>query len=218
MKKNNGFALLIALIVAFIILVLGSMALYMSTVGTRMSGSLKEYRSAVEAAGGAFELTRNMVGNLKSNPSYTPSGISADIKTKCLNFKFNNPTAKNDDTGYDGWTNDNLTTYDCNAKKIEQAESLDLTEDEIKNSYDIKYSLGQYTVYVKVMNTTDGNTSINSNSGKNKNIGGVESNYAQATGGGLSTPKAPYLYRMEIMSINSTNKNNKAIVTLLYAY
>ena len=47
--NEKGVALIIALIVALIILILGSTALYVSIKSTKISGSFRQYRASIQA-------------------------------------------------------------------------------------------------------------------------------------------------------------------------
>ena len=200
-RNKKGIALIVALIVAFIILALGSMALYISMQSTKISGSFRQYRSSIEAAGGAFSETRRILGYIKSNASVSvlPSTL-IDNNTTCLHYKLSTPTTK--------WTD--LSNNNCS--DLSNVESTNISD--IVSFYDLKYSLGGYTVYIKLVNTAKGNTS--SSISKGLTSGGVTSN-KQGTNV-IHPPPIPFLYRMEIVAESTINTKDKAHISLLYGY
>jgi Tfp pilus assembly protein PilX len=203
MKNQKGIALIVALIIAFIILALGGMALYVSMQSTKISGGFKQYRSSIEAASGAFNETNRILEGIKSGTTVSLPNTLIDNKTSCLYYKLNNPTTS--------WTNDDLSNDNC-FSTTDKAKSTNI--DDIKNYYDLKYSLGNYIVYIKVSGTAEGNTSSSSNNGLT--AGGVTSN-KQGTNI-VHPPTIPYLYRIEIVSESKLNSNDKAHISLLYGY
>jgi hypothetical protein len=203
-KNEKGIALIVALIVAFIILVLGSTALYISMQSTIMSGAFKQYRNSIEAAAGAFDETKRILGSIKSGSSVTFPNTLIDKKTACLKYKLTHPTTE--------WEDPNSDLSDKCSVNASQAENTN--SDNIVNHYDLKYSLGNYLVYIKITNSLEGNTSVSVS--QSLTAGGVT---ASKEGTNIiHLPKVPYLYRMEIISESTLNSKNKAHVSLLYGY
>ncbi len=202
-KSESGVALIIAILVAFVILVLGSMALYISTQSTKVSGEFSVYRSSVEAANGAFRETEAILGYIKESKSFPVPYNIVDNKTTCLNYKLNTPSLS--------WTNSDLTSNGCLARTVSLAE--DTSIDKIIDYYDLKYSLGSYYVYLKVVNTSLGNTQAPR---KGLVVGGTTSNKH-----GINikfAPPAPYIYRIEIVSVSKLNPNDFSHISVLYAF
>ncbi len=203
-RNEKGIALIIALIVAVVILILGGMSLYLSTQSTRISGMYKQYRSSEEAAEGAFDLTKNIITKIKKSNS---SGNSIqkppelkDIKQKCLEYKLSTLT-KN-------WTNTELSSNQC-PNSLDKVESPNV--DDVIDYYDMKYVLGNYIVYIKIVNSLIGYSSTNPI--KAKSISGTE-----GLKGNLPSSPSPYLYRVEIISQSKTNNNDKVHISVLYAW
>ena len=203
-RNEEGIALIVALIVAVVILILGGMSLYLSTQSTRISGMYKQYRSSEEAAEGAFDLTKNIITKIKKSNS---SGNSIqkppelkDIKQKCLEYKLSTSTEK--------WTNTELSSHQC-PNSLDKVESPNI--DDIIDYYDMKYVLGSYIVYIKIVNSLRGFSSTNPI--KAKSISGTE-----GSNGNPSSAPSPSLYRIEIISQSKTNNNDKVHISVLYAW
>jgi len=204
-KNQKGIALIVALVVAFIILVLGSMALYITTQGTKMSGSFKQYRSAVDAADGAFNETKKILGDIKYNANAVIHILpDSDIKKNCLNYKLTKPTIN--------WSDEALGSHSCRGNTVAKAVSTNI--EDIISFYDIKYTLGNYNVYLKITNSATGNTADITNN--NLTSGGVT---GKKTGADvIHPPTIPFLYRIDIVSQSKLNANDRAVISVLYGY
>ncbi len=198
-KNEKGVALIVAIIVAFIILALGSMALYMSTRSTNISGRFSVYRSSIEAAYGAFRETSSILGYIKDNKSITVPFNITDIRATCLHYKLTTPTVN--------WTDSDLSANGCLARTVSLAE--DTNYNSIINYYELKFSLGDYNVYLKVVNSSTGNTQLRGN--KLRKGGTTRQNIRK-------TPLAPYIYRIEIVAVSKLNPYDFSHVSLLYAF
>lgn len=202
-RNQNGMALIIAILVAFIILVLGSMALYISTQSTKISGEFSVYRSSVEAANGAFRETRAILSYIKENKPFSVPFNIIDNRTACLHYKLNTPSIN--------WTNSDLTSNGCLARTVALAENTN--DSKVIDYYDLKYSLGNYYVYLKIVNTSLGNTQTQN---KGLTTGGTTSKKHGINI--IFAPKAPYIYRIEIVSVSKLNPYDFSHVSVLYAF
>lgn len=189
--NEKGVALIIALIVALIILILGSTALYVSIKSTKISGSFRQYRASIQAAKGGYEKTKYIIDYIKVNSA--PPGTSGTITSIDGNFTSKITTATADDATL--WTAD--------------AQNPDKTV----SNYDIKLDIGNYYVYVKLINTATGNTALGGS--KELGTGGVTTGKAGAST--VTPPKIPYLYTLEIVSKHKTT-DDEAAVSLLHGY
>lgn len=189
--NEKGIALIIALITALIILILGSIALYVSIKSTKISGSFRQHRASIQSAKGGYEKTKYIIDYIKVH-STAPS-ISDGNFTNFTNFKdkVSTPTAGHPTL----WTDD--------------AQNPDKTV----SNYDIKLDIGDYYVYVKLTNTAIGNTALGGS--KTLGTGGVTTGKAGAST--VTPPKIPYLYTLKIVSKHKTT-NDEAAVSLLYGY
>jgi len=204
-KNDKGIALIVAIVFAFIILALGSMALYISMQSTKISGSLKRYRSAVEAAEGAFGETRKILGYIKTNSTVSFPSNLLDNKTACLHYKLNTQTSN--------WTDSGLSGNQCRAATTTLAENVNTND--IKNYYDLKYSVGTYIVYVEIVNAAKGNTSGSSTS-KKLTAGGVTTSKRGTNI--FNPPTIPSLFRIEIVAESTKNSKDEAHISVVYGY
>ena len=204
MLNNKGVALIVSLFVALIILVLGGMALYVSMESTKISGGFKQYRSSIEAAIGAYNETDKIIMSLNIvNSTITYPDSLVDKNISCLKSKLKTPV--------DQWNEiaDNANGDGCPSVSKMRSTKVD----DIMQYYDLKYKIGDYNVYVKVVSSTKGNTS--NVSGNGRTVGGTTAN---KKGGNTNISRAKYLYRVEIVSISSVNNNDKTLISLLYGY
>ncbi len=199
-KNQKGIALIVALILSLVSLVLIGMALYISTQGTKLSGRLKSYATALSAANGAYEIATTILPSIKQQSSFDLSNIDSlkSNNEKCLNIKLNNLTQN--------WTSTSGWSYN-HCPSLNNATSSNI--DDIRNYYDLKYKLGDYYIYIKVTSSSLGNTQLPSQS---LSSGGVSSSGL----GSKPSPTMPHLYRIEILS--EKNGSDEVHVTALYAY
>ena len=204
-KNKDGIALIVALILSAVSLMLIGLALYISTQYTKLSGRLKLYVTALSAANGAYDITTVILPSIKQSSSFDLSGISSLVgdNEKCLYIKLNYLTQY--------WSaNPSWSNYNCPNTN----EATSANENDIIKYYDLKYKLGDYYVFVKIISSSLGNTRVPQNT--ELNSGGVTS---PKTGVDIVTPpKMPHLYRVEILSENNDNSNDKVHVTALFAY
>ncbi len=186
MKKydQKGIALITVLVVAAIVMALSGLAYQFLIKGTIISGINLRYKEAGSSLVAGAQYTKWVIKRYRetgSVPTPLPFGASTS-NNSCLSIKLNN-TINN-------WGN------------------CPKTADPI-NSYDIKLSLGNYTVYVEIVNTLiKGNT---------------KTKVAELIAGAVSTvttvitpPVAPYLYRIELIAVKLNDVQSK--VSALFGY
>jgi hypothetical protein len=211
-KNEKGIALMMALILAFIGLAIISALVYLITQGTIVSGFKKRYQTALEASHSGTDLMTKQV-----IPDLIGSGnISADINTmqaslaeitlnfpvapNCLQDKLLRPTFINN-YGTFNWPN-------CGAANT----SLDPT-----TAPDLTFTLlgvapqPNFNVAAKIVDTVEGNSD---RSGLElEGLGVAES------GSGMITPKhTPYMYRIELQAQRAGTPDERANLSVLYAY
>jgi len=189
--NNKGITMIIALITALIILILGSIALYISLKSTKVSGTFRQYRASIEAAKGGYEETKYIIDYVKVHGAPPGTGgiitfIDGNFTSKVTTATADNPTL---------WTDD--------------AQNPDKT---VSNP-DITLTIGNYNVYVKLINTAKGNTAMGGTKGLG--TGGVTTGKAGTST--VTPPRIPYLYTIEIVSQHQT-ANDTAAVSLVYGY
>lgn len=213
LRNERGIALVTALMLTLISLTIVLAVLYLVTQGTRLSASQKRYQSSLEASYGGVEffskellpkliapavnneLTATLLNDIKGD--YTSlSGLDLQMPSgnQCLREKLSLPFAS--------WSSCGATS-----KTSEPKEAPDVT-------FTLKGAGGVtgYDVYAKIIDTQAGNT----------NTSGVE----LVTGGvvqgleGVISPGShyPYLYTMEVQGESESNQEEKARLSVLYAY
>ncbi|NWF75079.1 MAG: hypothetical protein HXY53_00655 [Nitrospirae bacterium] len=223
-NNEKGIALMMVLVLSLIALAIVATLVYLVIQGTKTSGFMKRYESAREAGIGGAEIVGALIsnrGNLvipKGDGEYyvnlpnqcdcgdpvTPgdnkfsdgSSIPADSEYICICAKLCDPTSNWPATCSS--TLDPLLSTDPYLGDRMQFDLSGLGTD-------------SYQVSVKIVDTTIGNSSL---SGEELGTGGV----ASSTSGVISAPPMPYLYRIEIDSVNNTTQTERSRLSVLYAY
>lgn len=187
-KNEKGIALVTALILAMISMAIATATIYMVLQSTGISGIEKRYTTALGAAKGGAEVATKVV----TYGGTDPTGLATINNQNCLDQKLQ--LRKTDENGNNQWTN-------CSA----QERSLDVTE-----SPDMTLSLGNYNISIKIVDTIEGNTKL----GSDLEVKGVVSSLL----GYFKNPSVmPRTYRTEIRSVNNSNSQDSAELTVLYA-
>ncbi len=206
---------MLAMILSFISLAIIAAVIYLVTQGTTISGVQKRYQTAQESAKGGVELvTKEIIertvgsavsGTLDGEKTSIQTGYSlvslafpATTSTACLQQKLLLSTQIR---GVNNWTS-------CTPGNM----TLDP-----KDSPDVTFQLSgltpeqSFNVFAKIADTVGGNTDT---SGLGlEGLGVVES------GSGMVTPKHnPYMYRVEVQSERAANADERANISVLYAY
>ncbi len=209
--NDRGIALVMVLILAVISLAIMAALLYMITASTEVSGIEKRYKTALEAGkGGANVIFQAIAAG--GDPGYITKAIdqgglggsipaasvSATINgaaTNCLNAKLNNATS--------AWQ----SACD-NSVSINPAQS---------STYDWTFQLGTiptYTVYAKIVDTVNGNSSRSVDAATTL----IKSGVVSASEGEVPVKSYPYLYTIEVQTVNSANTAEKVDYSVLYEY
>jgi len=199
--NNKGIALVMVLILSLISLAIMSGLIYMVTSGTQVSGIEKRYRTALEAGKSGKDIAYQIIaarGNPYSVAEAALFNFSITASNACLNSKLNTPTYVN---GVNNWGACNI--------------SPDIITEPVPDpsTYDMIFQLGTnpaYTVYAKIIDTVEGNSSIDEGLEK---TGVVISN-----SGELTVVSVPYLYTIEIAAENAANPMERSKLSVLYQY
>jgi len=231
--NNNGFALITALLFTVLSLVITMALLYMVTAGIRTSAALKSYRTTTEAAyGGTDILVKDLITHTFGFHDYSSSTMS---------FR---KYMTDSTTGYMHNLN-TVSMADCFRIKLTAPKSkwpaactADTTLDATKSS-DVSFNLNSasgtpFTVYSKIVDTMDRKFSVvelySSASGpakRTKTITMAGNSDTSATGlegastteaAAVTVPHYPYMYRIEVQAQRSENANEKAKISVQYAY
>ncbi len=186
-KNEKGIALVTALILALVSMAIATATIYMVLQSTSLSGTEKRYTSALAAAKGAARTATKVI----AFKGVDPTGKVTVNNLNCFEDKLEN--RKRDENNTDQWVS-------CSADE----ENSDPTV-----SPDMVLSLGDYTVYLKIIDTVEGNTRL----GENIRVGGVVSPYSESRQ--VAVPRG---YTIAIKTINNNDPSDTAEVFALYAY
>jgi hypothetical protein len=220
LRNEKGIALVMVLIFSLIGLAIVSAMLFMLTQGTRISGSLKIYKSGDEAGlGGTFTIAE-MIKNKGLAPALTtqpfgPPGSGAG-QDPCLLQKLGTSKSTTSATLWD-------KCIPARRSMDPMAEDPNCPLDPVSN----KHYCADMTVdfpgppgitfrsYTKIVDTIKGNTDTSGlvPSGQLGGTGVVE-----AAGGQSYAGANPYLYKLEIQTQNQTNPTEKSRYSALYAH
>lgn len=180
--NDKGIALVTALILSLLALVIATATIYMLLQSTEISGLKKRYTSALGASKGATEATALLISLGGSIP--TDLASITTVINSCFDIK--------------------LTNRKANWGACDTGETIS------SSSYDIKFDLGNYEAYAKIVDTVPGNTLI----GESLEVKGVISGQS----GYIKNPTVvPYMYRLEVRGENPNNQTDSAEITALYA-
>ncbi len=201
LSNENGIALVTSLLLTLISLTVALAVLYMISQGIATSSAQKRYQNSLEAAHGGVEffakeiVPRLMQGDSSATLASSFSGISLTFPASaCLSQKL-----------------DKLPTQwiSCSATA--------LTSDP-KQSPDITFMLSgatagnNFKIYSKIVDTTPGNSDPSG-------IDYLESGSGvTGTSSGVSPKHVPGLYRIEVAGEKEVNPNERALLSVLYAY
>jgi hypothetical protein len=204
-NNERGLALMMALILTVIILAAVSALIYLVTQGTAMSGYQKRYQTALEAArGGADLVTKEVIAKTIGGTSLSSLGTYGGLMSvnsandACFSAKVINSTA--------------LWPAGCNST-LDPTASPDITL-----TFSGIAPQPDFTVVAKIVDTVGCTSASNC---PNSDVSGLDlqGQGVVESGSGMVSPKqVPYMYRIEIQAQRATNPDERAIVSVLYAY
>ncbi len=211
--NEKGIALVMVLILALIGLAMVSVLIFMATQGTSLSGAMKFYRTADEAAVGTAEFAAEYIMNRGEMQALgyavgngcdcgNPAIYTDTIPDTCRCRKICNPTSQYNASGT-ACVDEDATTA-----------GLQISVDPSLN-FDGSVILGAHTVTYKIVDTVEGNTdpATITQSG-NLIVSGV----IAASGGVYHPPHFPFYYRVEVMAQRTTNPRERARISMLYGW
>lgn len=204
MRNEDGIALVTALMFTLISLAIVMALLQMVLLGTKMSGSQKNYKNSLEASyGGTEMITREFIPRLFGNysagigPLMTAFGGTGLGK---INLVVNDDSLK---------TKLTLPTNDWGtlSKTLDPTDVPDL-------QFNLKSSDSgtNYKVYAKIVDTVPGNSDTTGVDYLDTGAG------VAGIGAGISPKHNPALFSIEVQGERSTNAKEKALLSVLYAY
>jgi hypothetical protein len=203
LAKQDGIALVTALMLTLISLTIVMAVMYMITQSIQQTGANKRYKTALEASyGGTDILMKEIVPLILKDFASTPAALVTDLEGtySMLGLKvLADPQCLKDKLtlGTDAWS------AGC-SQLVNPKASSDM-------SFQLQATGGQpYTVYTKVVDTIFGNSDT---SGLQLEGAGV----AESTS--VITPQhIPFVYRVEVQAEKANNATEQANMSILYAY
>ena len=203
LKNEKGIALVTALLLTLIALAMIMALLYMITWQTKLSAAHKRYKTTLEASQGSTEIfTKQILPLVFAN--HTTGGLAAQFpglnlsagSSNCLNAKLSMATAE--------WG----AACGTGATSIDPVQLPDITLT-LAGQSDTNTS---YNVFTKIVDTVPGNSDL---SGYEMLDSGAGVSGAAA---GVSPKHTPAMYRIEVQGQMATNPQEKAKLSVLYAY
>lgn len=208
-RNDKGIALVMVLVITLIGLAVVSMLLYVVTAGTRSSGGYRFLRTADDVAVGGTEIATEFIKNrgLPAANLLNTGGLYVTLSS-CLQDKLMQARGAHF-----------LSPQWNSCTTAQQPPDLMLNADK---SPDLQYDttnvagLPQYTVFVKIVDTVEGNSSNGGLVTGGGSLGGE--GVVAATTGLISPPHNPYLYRVEVEARNKERTAERALYSGLYVY
>jgi hypothetical protein len=181
--NEKGVVLVFVLLLSVVALITTAGLLHMLARAGYVSGQQKRYNTALEAGRGGVEATLQVVADRGAvTIPLTNLVLGADLNTKLAS-----PTGS--------WGGaDNTST-------INPA---------VNTTYDIRFDLGNYRIYSKIIDTVDGNSGADT--------GLLKAGVVNSGTGEVTVMNIPYLYTIEEMAETPGNASERAKLSVLYQY
>jgi len=209
-QNEKGVVLIVVIVLSAVALAIMTALIYMITVGTQISGLQKRYKTALEAGEGGGDVFYQLIATRAESAGQAT--LAGDLNAFGLNFATTTPV------GCTGLVSG--VTYTGLAAKLmtpstswTNCDSSITIDPATSSTYDMKVELGattKYTVYAKIVATTDGNSGGDLSL---KTTGVVGTN-----AGEVQVMPIPFLYAIEVVSENSAKVDERAKVSTLYQY
>ena len=182
--NEKGVVLVFVLLLALVGMITTAGLLHMLARSGYVSGQQKRYNTALEAGRGGVEATLQLVGDRGLDTmGLTNLVLGADLGTKLIGA-----------TGTWGMG-------------VDSASGIDPS---VATSYDIRFDLGTYRVYSKIVDTVDGNSGADS--------GLLKHGVVNTGSGEVTVMNVPYLYTIEELTETPGNASERAKLSVLYQY
>ncbi|HJV66699.1 MAG TPA: hypothetical protein VJ550_13255 [Geomonas sp.] len=225
LRAERGIALVTSLMLTFLSLLVVMTAMYLLTVATRQSGTVKNYKTALQASYGGSDLVmKDLIPQLLMNGDALSTANSSTVSQIMQGVAANFPGLSDLAIGPD-YSSQSVAAA-CITAKLTSAPpwlacpsptaGVSSTSVKPKELPDFKFTVpsaagaAPFTVYSKIVDTTPGNSDM---SGVSLQGAGV------ADSQNAITPQhIPYVFRVEVQAERSSNPNEKSNLSLLYAY
>jgi hypothetical protein len=228
LRNEEGIALVTSLMFTVISLVISMALLYMVIAGTKTSGSLKRYKTALDATYGGTELfTKELIGKALDFQNYS-SG------TNSFNTYLTNEMGSLTNKSVSNCFKERL----ANPKRFWSAACTTVSNSSPDISFQLNAASGSpYRVFSNIVDTSEWkitsitgtgtsiNTTLAGNSDPTNGGGGLSGATGLLTKGGAGygqpstqIPHYPYIYKIEVQGERQNNPMERGNVTVLYAY
>lgn len=203
-RNEKGIALMMALILSLVALAIISALIYFVTQGTLISGFQKRYQTAQETAQGGVEfMTGEIIEKAISGASLSSLGsyggmMAIGVTDACFSTKLTQQTSN----------------WGACSSTLDPKDFPDITLTFLGAA-----PQPNFIAYAKIVDTL-GDTSGGSPAGNSDTSGlYLEGQGVAESGSGMVTPQhIPYMYRIEVQGERSTNPDERANFSVLYAY
>lgn len=189
------------MMIAAIALSVMATLLYIIGVSSKMTGMEKRYETALEAGEGSEAVVAELIGSRAIvNTSAVITGID---------YAFNNTGP----TPLSAGCSQAKMLFDTSDWAASGCTASNMSAIVNTTSYDFRFTLGAspqtFTVYAKITDTVEGNSA--------GDIGLVKEGVVTSSPE-VPVPSRPYIYSIEVSSVNDNNRNEQARVSILYEY
>ena len=186
LRNERGVALIFVLLLSVVALITTAGLLYIVGKGGYLSGQQKRYNTALEAGRGGVQATLQVI----ADRGIDTIGLTNVFLGANLGTKLTGPTATW------GVSVDNSSTIDP----------------AVNSTYDLRFDLGEYRIYSKVVDTVDGNSGADT--------GLLKVGVVNTGSGEVTVMNIPYLYTIEELSANQVNPSSteRVKISVLYQY
>lgn len=181
-SDERGVALIMVMVISAIALAIMGALMYMLITGTRLSGGMKRYKTAIEAGVGGADVVYEML-KARGDPGITDISLAMG---GCASAKIVNATS--------------------NWGGCDSSLTIDITD---PATYDMRFDLGNYRVYAKIVDTVRGNTGGGGDDLVKTGVVTADTD--------LQSKEVPYLYSIELEA-RGTNTDERARLSVLYQY
>ncbi|HBX43180.1 MAG TPA: hypothetical protein DEH27_05040 [Deltaproteobacteria bacterium] len=183
-RNEKGVVIVFVLLLALVGLITIAGLLHMLARSGYVSGQQKRYNTALEAGRGGVEATLEVVADRgQDKMGLTNLVLGADLDTKLMS-----PT--------ESW-----------GMGVDSSSAINPA---VNNSYDIRFDLGNYRIYTKIVDTVDGNSGADT--------GLLKAGVVNAGSGEVTVMNIPYLYTIEELTETPGNASERAKLSVLYQY
>jgi len=185
LENERGVALIFVLLLAVVALITTAGLLYIVGKGGFISGQQKRHNRALEAGRGGMQAPLQVI----NDRGVDTIGLTNVFLGGNLATKLANPTGS--------WAG------------IDNTSMIDPAVD---NTYDLRFDLGSYRIYSKIVDTVEGNSG--------PDTGLIKTGVVSTGSGEVVVMNVPYLYTVEELSANQVNPSSteRVKISALYQY